>query len=406
MSVSEALHNVENSREEMIQFMVDMLKIKAVNPDGGGKGEYERALFVQKWLEKLGARVSRYDFPDSRVPENVRVNLTTVIEGKDQSKTLWFAAHLDTVPEGARELWVTDPYDPVVKDGKIFGRGAEDNGQAVVSTIFAFKALKAVGAKPTVNVGFTFVSDEESGSKYGFIPMVEKNVFKPQDMAIVPDHGSTDGSEIEVAEKSIIWLKITTIGKQVHGSLPNKGLNAHRVGMKFALQVDELLHDKYSENDQLFDPPYSTFEPTKHELNVENINTIPGLDVQYFDCRILTRYPLNNIMRDIESVKLKVEKETGAKIELTPVQYEENVAPTPIDSEVVQKLTDALIKLRGIKAKPVGIGGGTVGLYFRRKGIDTAVWSTLDDLAHQPNEYCRIENLVNDAKVFVHVALN
>jgi succinyl-diaminopimelate desuccinylase len=406
MSISDALQNVENSRQEMIRFMVDMLKIKAVSPDGGGKGEYERAIFVQNWLERLGARVSRYDFADSRVPENVRVNLTTVIEGKDQSKTLWFAAHLDTVPEGARELWATDPYDPVVKDGKIFGRGAEDNGQAVVSTIFTFKALKALGVKPSVNVGFAFVSDEESGSKYGVIPMVEKNVFKPQDIAIVPDYGSTDGSEIEVAEKSILWVKITTVGKQVHGSLPNKGLNAHRVGMRFALQVDELLHDKYSESDQLFDPPYSTFEPTKHELNVENINTVPGLDVQYFDCRILTRYPLNYVMREIESVKLKVEQETGAKIELTPIQYEENVPPTPIDSEVVQKLTNALLKLRGIKGKPVGIGGGTVGLYFRRKGIDTVVWSTLDDMAHQPNEYCKIENLVNDAKIFVHVALN
>ena len=406
MSISEPLKNVENSRDEMIQFMVDMLKIKAVNPDNGGKGEYERALFVQKWLERQGAKVSRYDFPDNRVPESVRVNLTTLLEGKDQSKTLWFAAHLDTVPEGARELWTTDPYVPVVKDGKIFGRGSEDNGQAVVSIIFAFKALKASGVKPTVNVGFAFVSDEESGSKYGVIPMVENDVFKPQDMAIVPDHGSADGSEIEVAEKSILWLKITTTGKQVHGSLPNKGLNAHRIGMKFALQVDEMLHAKYSESDQLFDPPYSTFEPTKHELNVENINTIPGLDVQYFDCRILTRYPLSNVLRDLESVKLNVQKETGAKIELTPVQIEENVPPTPIDSVVVQKLTNALMKLRGIKAHPVGIGGGTVGLYFRRKGINTAVWSTIDDLAHQPNEYCKIENLVNDAKIFVHVALN
>ena len=190
MSVSLALQNIDNSRQDMIQFMVDMLKIKAVNPDGGGRGEYERALFVQKWLENFGAKVSRYDFADSRVPEGIRVNLTTIIDGKDQSKTLWFAAHLDTVPEGARELWSTDPYDPVVKDGKIFGRGSEDNGQAVVSTLLAFKALKTLNAKPTINVGFAFVSDEESGSKYGVIPMVEKNVFKPQDMAIVPDTGS------------------------------------------------------------------------------------------------------------------------------------------------------------------------------------------------------------------------
>jgi len=406
MSVSLALQNIDNSRQDMIQFMVDMLKIKAVNPDGGGRGEYERALFVQKWLETLGAKVSRYDFADSRVPEGVRVNLTTIIDGKDRSKTLWFAAHLDTVPEGARDLWSTDPYNPVVKDGKIFGRGSEDNGQAVVSTLFALKALKTLNAKPTVNLGFAFVSDEESGSKYGVIPMIEKNIFKPQDMAIVPDTGSTDGNEIEVAEKSILWLKITTKGKQVHGALPYKGLNAHRIGMKFALQIDELLHTKYSGADQLFDPPTSTFEPTKHELNVDNINTIPGVDVQYFDCRILTLYPLKEVMKDIESVKTKMEKDTGARIELAPIQFEENVAPTSVNCEVVQKLRNALKELRGIEGKPIGIGGGTVGLYFRRKGLNTAVWSTLDDMAHQPNEYCKIDNFVNDTKVFVHVALN
>jgi succinyl-diaminopimelate desuccinylase len=176
--------------------------------------------------------------------------------------------------------------------------------------------------------------------------------------------------------------------------------------MKFALQVDELLHSKYSGSDELFEPSASTFEPTKHELNVENINTVPGSDVQYFDCRILTRYKLKEVMKDIETVKSRMENETGAKIELTPIQAEENVEPTPVNCEVVQKLVRALKELRGTEGRPVGIGGGTVGLFFRRKGMNTAVWSTLDDMAHQPNEYCNVDNLVNDAKVFVHVALN
>jgi succinyl-diaminopimelate desuccinylase len=176
--------------------------------------------------------------------------------------------------------------------------------------------------------------------------------------------------------------------------------------MRYALQMDELLHTKYSGVDELFDPPASTFEPTKNELNVDNINTIPGLDVQYFDCRILTRYKLKDVMKDFESVKGTVEKETGARIELTLVQMEENVPPTPANSEVVMKLSNALKRLRGIESRPIGIGGGTVGLYFRRKGINTAIWSTLDEMAHQPNEYCKIDNIVNDAKVFVHVALN
>jgi succinyl-diaminopimelate desuccinylase len=118
----------------MTNFMLEMLKIKAVNVDFGGKGEYQRALFVKKWLEDLGFKVARHDVPDKRAPEGVRVNLTTVLEGKNNSRTLWLAAHLDTVPEGSRELWATDPYDPIVKNGKIFGRGAEDNGQAIGSS--------------------------------------------------------------------------------------------------------------------------------------------------------------------------------------------------------------------------------------------------------------------------------
>ena len=406
MSTLDAVQLVDRSREEMVQFMVEMLKIKAVNPEGGGGGEYERALFVQRWIEKIGAKITRHDFVDNRVPEKTRANLTTVIRGKDTSRTLWFAAHLDTVPEGSRDLWSTDPYGPIVKDGKVFGRGSEDNGQAIVSTLFTLRTLKAMNSTPPLNVGFAYVSDEESGSKYGVVPMVERNVFKPNDMAIVPDTGSADGAEIEVAEKSILWVKITTIGKQVHGSLPYKGLNAHRVGMKFALQVDERLHAKYSITDPLFDPPASTFEPTKHELNVENVNTVPGIDVQYFDCRILTQYKLKDVMKEFESVKGTIEKETGARIQISLIQMEQNVAPTPANSEVVKKLTNALKELRGIDSRPIGIGGGTVGLYFRRKGINTAVWSTVDDMAHQPNEYCKIDNMVNDAKVFVHVALN
>jgi len=397
---------IDSRRDEIVEFMVAMLKIKAVNPDGGGKGEYDRAVFIQKWLESLGCRVSRHDIEDKRVPQGFRVNMTSIIEGQDTSRTLWLASHLDTVPEGSRELWATDPYDPVVKDNKIFARGSEDNGQGAVSTLFTFKCMKELKAKPRMNIGLALVSDEESGSKYGVIPLLEKGIFKANDLAVVPDTGSPDGSEIEIAEKSILWLKITTRGKQVHGSLPNRGLNAHRIGMRMALEVDDLLHKKYSETDPLFDPSLSTFEPTKHELNVENVNTVPGVDVQYFDCRVLPRYPLRQVISDFEAVKSKLEKETGAKIELTPVQSEENTTPTPTESEIVQRLKTALKKLRGFDARLVGIGGGTVGLYFRRKGIHTAVWSTLDDLAHQPNEYCKIDNILKDSKVFLHVALS
>ena len=405
-SPNRAIEWIESSRDGMTQFMLDMLKINAVNPDDGGRGEYERAMFVRRQLEEIGMKVTQHDIPDSRVAEGVRVNLTTVLEGEDRGRAIWLAAHLDTVPEGSREFWATDPYVPVVKEGKIFGRGSEDNGQAVCSILFTLKALKSLDVKPRMNLGVAYVSDEETGSKYGVIPLLAKGVFKPSDMALVPDSGTPDGSLIEIAEKSILWLKITTKGKQVHGSTPEKGLNARRAAMKFAIQLDDMLHSKYPDNDPLFDPPPSTFEPTKSETNVDNVNTVPGLDVQYFDCRILPKYPLDEVMKQIDAVRKAVEKETGATIEVVPIQREENTNPTSMQSPIVQKLASALRQLRGLEPKPIGIGGGTVGAYFRRKGMDTAVWSTLDDMAHQPNEYCKIENMIEDAKVFAHIAIS
>ena len=405
-SPNRAIEWIESSRDGMTQFMLDMLKINAVNPDDGGRGEYERAMFMRRQLEEIGMKVTQHDIPDSRVAEGVRVNLTTVLEGEDRGRAIWLAAHLDTVPEGSREFWATDPYVPVVKEGKIFGRGSEDNGQAVCSILFTLKALKSLGIKPRLNLGVAYVSDEETGSKYGVIPLLAKGIFKPTDMALVPDSGSPDGSIIEIAEKSLLWLKITTKGKQVHGSTPEKGLNARRAAMKFASQLDDILHSKCPDMDPLFDPPPSTFEPTKSETNVENVNTVPGLDVQYFDCRILPKYPLDEVMKQIDTVRKAVEKETGATIEVVPIQREENTNPTSMQSPIVQKLASALRQLRGLEPKPIGIGGGTVGAYFRRKGMDTAVWSTLDDMAHQPNEYCKIENMIEDAKVFAHIAIS
>jgi len=69
---------------------------------------------------------------------------------------------------------------------------------------------------------------------------------------------------------------------------------------------------------------------------------------------------------------------------------------------VVVRLARAIKRVRGVEPRPIGIGGGTVAALFRRKGLPAVVWSTLEDMAHQPNEFCIIDNLVSDAKVFSH----
>ena len=74
--------------------------------------------------------------------------------------------------------------------------------------------------------------------------------------------------------------------------------------------------------------------------------------------------------------------------------------PTAPDAPVVRSLTQAIKRVTGLDARPMGIGGGTVAAFFRQAGLPAAVWMTAPDTAHQPNEYCLISHIMNDAKVF------
>jgi succinyl-diaminopimelate desuccinylase len=223
---------------------------------------------------------------------------------------------------------------------------------------------------------------------------------------VVPDSGSPDGSFIEIAEKSSLWFKIRTVGKQTHASRPDEGLNAHRIGMQFALALDRLLHEKYSDRDAYFDPPQSTVEPTKKEKNVDAVNIVPGEDTVYFDCRLLPKYNVDEVVEDIGRLAEEFEAKTKAKIVYEEVNRNVAAKPTDANAPIVTMLTDAIRKVRGTEPKVGGIGGGTCAAFFRRVGIPAVVWSTIDEIAHQPNEYSKTENLVNDAKIFAYLMLS
>jgi succinyl-diaminopimelate desuccinylase len=275
----------------------------------------------------------------------------------------------------------------------------------MVASIFAVKAFQAEGLLPRYDVGVALVADEETGSQKGIGYVLEKSpAFRKRDLIIVPDAGNEDGTMIEVAEKSILWLKIKTLGKQTHGSTPEKGINSFKAA-SFLVTELEKLHKIFPGRNRLFDPPLSTFEPTKKEANVPNINTIPGEDVFYMDCRILPRYPVPAVMKAVKETASRVGKKCNVRIRVEVQQKAPAAKPTPSGAPVVQVLKKAVKNVYNKNAKAMGIGGGTVAAVFRRAGFDAACWSKLDETAHMPNEYCIIDNMVGDAKVFAHIFL-
>jgi len=217
------LEAVEGYREEMVKTLCDLIEIRAVSQDFGGDGEFKKAEYLMRHLKDFDS-VERYDVRDERVSDGVRPNIIAKIKGV-LDKTIWIVSHLDVVPEGEERLWETPPFKAVVKSGRVYGRGSEDNGQSVVSSLYAAKAIIESGITPKYTLGLAYVADEESGSNYGIKHLIRQGVFKKEDMFVVPDVGTPRGEMIEIAEKSILWLKFTVYGQQSHASKPS-GVNA------------------------------------------------------------------------------------------------------------------------------------------------------------------------------------
>jgi succinyl-diaminopimelate desuccinylase len=393
---------ISDLEEESIDLMKRLIAINSVGPANDGPGEQEITDFLEKYLSQIGFKqISNYPAPDERVANGERPNLVAVLPGKNPEKTLWILSHTDIVPAGDLSKWETDPFVPVVKEGKIYGRGSEDNHQGTVSSIMMAKAFIDTAIQPEINIGLVLMADEETGSEYGLTYLLENHsdLFKKGDLIIIPDAGEPDGSMIEVAEKSILWVKFKTVGKQVHASTPDLGVNAFRAASNLVVKLEDL-HNIYDMEDKVFAPSRSTFEPTKKEANVPNVNTIPGDDVFFLDCRVLPEYNIEDVLGRIRGIADEVEKSFNVKIKISTEQKEQAAPATAVTAPIVSILTKAIKQVYRVEAKPQGIGGGTVAAIFRRRGYPVAVWSTLDDLAHQPDEYCRISNMLNDAKVF------
>lgn len=402
--------------DEMVDLQRELTARPALGPENGGEGEWEKARFLEEYLADHGLDdVRHFDCPDDRVPEGSRPNFAVTLPAEEaEGPRQWIMSHLDVVPPGERladgswKGWGNDPWEVQVLDDMVVGRGVSDDQQAIVSSVFAARALAENGIRPVRDVKLLFVSDEETGSRHGLSHLLEGDgsPFRTEDLIIVPDAGSDDGAMIEVAEKSLVWLRFRVEGLQTHASRPDQGVNACRAAADLISELDRELHSRFDRRDHLFDMPRSTFEPTRRDANVPNVNTIPGEDIFYFDCRVLPAYGLDAVFELARAQARRIDGAFGTTTEVAVTVRQDAPPSTPADAPVVRLLKPAISRIREVKPVVRGIGGLTVAAPLREEGYQVAVWMTCMGKGHQVNETCRIADMVGDAQVFAHTFLN
>ncbi len=215
---------VEAAAEEIVEFTRDLIRIPTVNPPGDAYTECARL---------IGDRLAAFDFTVDYVepvgrPEHTRahprVNVIGLRSGAHARPLVHFNGHFDVVPAG--EGWTVDPFAGVVRDGKIYGRGACDMKAGIAAAIYAAEAVRRAGVALTGSVEISGTVDEESGGFAGVGWLCEHGRIAAArtDVVIIPEPLNVD--RICIGHRGVYWFEVTTHGRTAHGSMPFLGISA------------------------------------------------------------------------------------------------------------------------------------------------------------------------------------
>ncbi|GEM_PF-844936 len=314
-------------------------------------------------------------------------NIVLCIEGRNRNQALIFNAHLDTVGPGNISDWEYQPYglgSGVIKNGKVYGLGASDEKSGVVVLMFLLKKL--IKKKPPVDIWLTFVVNEEidgAGTKNVMKYFDKQGMFKQYKSIAGIICEPTGLSEIQIAHKGNVFIKLAVRGDAGHGSEPEKiKLQAIKSLME-AIDKVEKLGEKWSKiyHDKLLGKP--TMSLTSFQAGDVNCpNSFPSLAEATFDIRTIPQ--MHQLV--MKSIKKIIEK-TGAEVsnvgEPAPAGYTDRNDPLVKASKLVCP-----------KAKITVTNGSTDQCFFSQRSIPAIIFgSGEDELAHKPNEFCYLNKI-------------
>jgi acetylornithine deacetylase/succinyl-diaminopimelate desuccinylase family protein len=362
-------------RDEIVKIVCDLVRQNTVNPPGN---EYLCKEIVSQCMRSLEMEISYYEKEPGRTNVVGRIG--------SGAKSIGFVSHMDVVPPGELEQWQTPPFEPTIKDGRIYGRGTLDDKGSFACAYSACKAFIAEHPDFDGTIYLIAAADEEVGSELGIIYLVEECGLK-FDVAIIPDGGRMDLSIY--GEKGILWVELTSAGIQAHGSTPELGRNAIVPLAEAIAQIKSL--DLGTEFDQAFDG---------WSMNVGTIqggsstNTVPAMARATIDFRLPNGITKEQVLAKIEE-RLDGVRNISPGADLRAKVLHETEPHLSDKNSIIIRSFDSAARRLGLPMKYETFGGNTVAKNLFFAGITSVVHYPGDDkLAHVPNEFVIIDELV------------
>jgi succinyl-diaminopimelate desuccinylase len=416
-AVDVLMRSIDARRDEIVQLTRDLIRFPTVNPPGEA---------YRPCAEFIGARLRRRGFAveyvralgtpgdDARHP---RINVIGRRESGAGGPCVHFNGHIDVVQTGAG--WTVDPFSGVIRGGRLFGRGACDMKGGLAAAIVAVETLIDCGLAPAGTLEISGTVDEESGGYGGVHYLAERGWFSPPrvDHVIIPEPLNVD--RVCIGHRGVWWAEIETHGRIAHGSMPFLGdcavRHMHAVLERFEADLWPRLAARQT------DMPVVPDGARHSTLNINSIHgglgelpggglpspCVPDSCRMVIDRRLLIEEDLEGVKGEVRELLDTLSRErAGFSYSLRDL-FE--VKPTMADRNgpVARHTAAAVRRVLGRDAEFI-CSPGT----YDQKHIDRigklkdciAYGPGILDLAHQPDEYVLIDDLVSSAKVMALAA--
>ena len=415
MSVREQLlAEIEARRDDLVSLTQDLVRIPTINPPGDRY--LEICVYLERRLKRSGYAVELLRAEGARgdSEHHPRWNVVARREGTQPGQTVHFNSHHDVVEVGSG--WTTDPFGGEVRDGKVYGRGSCDMKGGLAASIVAAEAFAAAVPDYAGAIEISGTADEETGGYGGVAWLAEQGYFTPERVqhVIIPEPLNKD--RICLGHRGVWWAEIETHGRIAHGSMPFLGDSAIRhMGAVLAEMEQTLFPALAGRTTEMPVVPPGARQST---MNINSIHggldepeegytgfpaaVVPHSTRMVIDRRYLIEENADDVRQEIVEV---LERVKAARPNFTyEIRELWTIPPTMTEKSapVVTAVAQAIGEVLGLSPEYV-VSPGT----YDQKHIDRigrmhnciAYGPGILDLAHQPDEYVGIDDMVDSAKV-------
>jgi succinyl-diaminopimelate desuccinylase len=418
-SVEQVFKAVDQKRDRLVTLLRDLIRIPTVVPPGNNYAELVN--LVEPLFKKLGFATKRVVVPEKYIKaipyplEGPRINLVATREhGRKEAVTIY--AHMDVVP--IEEPWTKDPFAGVVEEGKLYGRGACDMKSGIAGMLVALEVMDELHLAPHFNLICTLCTDEEIGVYPGIYHLAKEGYVKGH---ILNTELGTQMPIDMAGVAGMVDVTVRTKGRSCHSGMNFLGVNAVEAMVPILTELLQLKQEVEKRESKVPIVPAlrSLGAPSDQMTPMFNLDIIRGgtkSNIVPSECELVInrRYiPEEKYDDVVAEIRAAIErgktKSRALDVEVTFI-HANYPFKTDTKSEYAKKMRDALKAVHGYQDSDFVAGGasGSTDMGFVAQALKTDKFvgvgaMTLDNQSpHKPDEWVRIDDLINMTKQLVH----